>query len=133
MDIVGFVADKTGLSRDVAEVAVALILKFAKAKLGDKFDMVAQFRSGVNDLIAKAPEGGMMGTIGKIATSFFGGGDEPSIAALGAQLSEVGVSPEKVPDVAGAVVEYVNEKEEGDDIKSMLTGLLFPTQEDSGE
>ena len=129
MDIVGFVADKVGVSREVAEVAVALILKYAQGKLGDKFDMVAQFVPGAEELIAKAPQGGVLGTIGSLATSFFGGGDDESVAALAGQLGEAGLSPEQLPQAAGAVVEYINQKEDGNDATSLISGLLIPEEE----
>ena len=133
MDIVGFVADKTGLSRDTAEVAVALILKYAQGKLGDKFDMVAPYIPGCEELIAKAPEGGVMGTIGSLATSVFGGGaekdGEPSMANLVGQLGEAGVSPQQVPAAAGAVAEYVNQQEDGNDATSIITSLLVPGED----
>lgn len=124
MDIVGYVAEKVGIEKSQAEPAVALLLKFAKESLGDNFSKIASMIPGVDELIAKAPEGGVAGAIGDFAKSMFGGGKGvQGLASLAAGFTQSGLSADKIPETANAVVDFASEQG-GDEAKDLLAGIF---------
>lgn len=118
-DLINRIVGKTGVSEDVAEQAVGIILRFLK-KDGptDKVDQVLDTMPGARELVDEQPKGG-----GGLLGGLMGG-----MGAMGAlnELMAAGLGMGEVQSVTREIVAYAKEKageDVVDDIIESIPGL----------
>jgi hypothetical protein len=118
-----------GITETQASGGAGIILQQAKEKLGaGEFSKLASAVPGIEKLISSAPAGtgggGLLGDIGKIASSFGSAGSQAAGAAsvLGG-FSKLGLSPSMVEKFVPIILKFVESKG-GQEVKSILGKVI---------
>ena len=138
-ELISQLTSKLGVSEDQAQGGAGAIFAFAKDKLdGADFSSLTGAIGGVDDLIAKAPEGGddaaeaadggggLLGGIGGMASKLgLGGalGNLGGLAALSGTFSKLGLSTDKLSGFAEVITNFIKEKS-GSSVSGILGKIM---------
>src|SRR5262245_47879117 len=130
-DIASELATKCGISADVAEKGLGVVLSLLKSKLpADVFNKVSAAVPGADHMMATVADmgeeaaSGVVGAIKGAIGQIFGGGTD----ALLAKIGQLGMSPDQLHDFLPRVVEYLKGKLP-EHVMNEISGLLPTTQE----
>jgi hypothetical protein len=131
-DIATELANKCGISADVAQKGLGIILTLLKSKLpAESFAKVSAAVPGADNMMAAVADtgeqagGGVVGAIkGAIGQIFGGGGAE----ALLAKFGQLGISAEECHGFLPKVMEFLKGKLP-ENVMSQISGLLPAPQE----
>ena len=130
-EIIAKISAELNLSPEQTRAGLGILLKFAKAELGPKFDVVEAHVPGVDALIAAAPDasgvagalGGMLGGLG----GMFGGGagKMAGLAGLVGQAEAAGLNKEELEGIGQKAVGFLEARGgKGAEIAGLIKGLL---------
>jgi len=126
MDLVKMVAERVGCDESTARSALGIILKLCKSQFGEeKFNQIAQYVPGLDDIMKAAPAGGGGGMLGAVA-GMFGGGGEGGIAGVAgaiAGFSELNLGAGDAQKTVDVLQEHVQEQG-AEQAGGLLQGLL---------
>ena len=124
MELLQMLTDNLGVSGEQAQGGAGLLFKMAKDKLGSgDFQQVADAVPGIDDLMAKAPDGGSMGgALGGFASSI-GGGSLGNLAGLAAGFSQLNLDSGMVTKFVPVILSFVQSKG-GDGVKGLLASVF---------
>ncbi len=128
MDLINTLVSNLGVSEEQAKGGAGMLFRLAQEKLsGDQFQQVAEKVSGMDDMIAAAPEaagGGMLGKLGGMMSSF--GGDSMQIGALAGLaggFKKLDIDAGMVGKFVTVVIGYVREQG-GESVGNLLDGVM---------
>jgi hypothetical protein len=122
-DLVNELAQRSGVSPDIARKGMGAVLSFLKGKIPE--DAFAKVSSAVPDAAHamddaetdKPAGGGVVGAITGAASKIFGG------AGLAGKLTQLGFSADQVPGFLKNVVAFLKDKVPGDAMKQLTSAL----------
>src|SRR5262245_43161808 len=125
-DIVSELASKCGISTEVAQKGLGLILGLMKSKLpAESFAKVSAAVPGADNMMAAVADtagqasGGVVGAVKGAIGKIFGGGTD----AVVAQFAQVGMTPDQIQGFIPKVVEFFKGKLP-ENVMSQVAGLL---------
>lgn len=116
MDLIELLIKKLGINHQQATGGAGLILQVAKDKLdGSDFSELAKHISGLDDILAAAPKsGGLMGSLGGLASGLGGGGDKIAMMTkLAGGFSKLDLGTDMIMKFFPVIETYFRKK--GDD------------------
>lgn len=130
MDLINQLVSSLGVSEAQAKGGAGMLFKLAQDKLsGGEFAQIADKVSGVDDMIGAAPaagDGGVMGALGGMLSSFGGGsGALGSLASLAGGFGKLGLDSSMVGKFVPVVLDFVR-TQGGDTVANLLKGVLSP-------
>jgi hypothetical protein len=134
MELIQQLINNLGVNEEQAKGGAGLLFNLAKEKLGSgEFQQIANVVPGMTDLLKAAPEsgGGMMNTLGSMATAFGGGlGGKMeglgNLAKLAGGFSQLGLSADMIGKFAPIVLSFV-QSQGGESLKGLLEKALKPS------
>ena len=124
VELIDLLTQNLGVEKNQAEGGAGLLLKLAKDKLGDgDFAKVAGSITGAEGLIGSAPSGGVMGSLGGIASKLGGGGDLAGLASLAGGFKDLKLDSSMIGKFVPIILSFVQSKG-GDTVKNLLEGAL---------
>lgn len=131
MDLINLLVSNLGVSEAQAKGGAGMLFRLAQEKLSpDQFQQVAEKVSGMDDMIAAAPEieaGGVMGNLGGMMSSI--GGESMKIGALAGLVGgfdKLNIDAGMIGRFVSVVVGFVREQG-GDGVGNLLDGVLSST------
>jgi len=131
-DIVTELANKCGISTDMAQKGLGVVLGLLKSKLpAESFNKVSAAVPGADNMMAAAvgaqeeASSGVVGAVTGAIGKLFGGGD--GIGAVVSKLSQFGMTPEQIEKFVPKVLEFLKGKLP-DNILGQVGNLLPTTQ-----
>jgi hypothetical protein len=128
-DLISTLADKSGISADMAKKGLSALLAFFKANLpGESFAKLRSAIPGAESMLAEHPEaqepasGGILDAVKGMAGKIFGGAASGAGAVLG-KFTQLGFSMEQIQKFLPNVLAYLKSKVPGDVMKQ-VSGLL---------
>jgi hypothetical protein len=126
-DLVNELAERSGVSADVARKGLGAVLSFVKGKLpAETFAKVSNAVPDADHLMNSAEtaagqpsQRGVLGAITGAAGKIFGGGG----AGLAGKLAQLGFSADQVPGFLRNVLASLKDKVPGDAMKQLTSGL----------
>ena len=113
-DFIGSVTEKLGVDESVATNVTSNAMSWLKDNIGgDLFSNLSAKVEGANDMAETGSSdvddggGGLMGSIGGLASNLMGGDDAGGIAGL---LGKSGLSMDKVPEYGQMLMNFIKEK-----------------------
>jgi hypothetical protein len=131
-DIATELAGKTGISAEIAQKGLGVVLGLLKSKLpAESFNKVSTAIPGADNMMAAAADtkeqsGGVVGAVTGAIGKLFGSGD--GIGAAAAKLGQIGMKPEQIEKFIPQVLEFLKGKLP-DNILGQVGNLLPSTQE----
>jgi hypothetical protein len=125
MELIEQLVKNLGVSENAAKGGSGLLFKMAKEKLGsDDFSKIANIVPGVSDMIKSAPDAGVLGSIGGLASSFGGGAAQiGNLASLAGGFSKLGLDSGMIGKFIPIILAFVQSKG-GDVAKALLEKAL---------
>jgi hypothetical protein len=122
-DLVSQLAEKSGVSSDMARKGLGAVLSFLKGKIPEEtFAKVSSAVPGASQAMDSAETekpagGGLVGAITGAAGKIFGG------AGLAGKLSQLGFSADQIPPFLQNVIAFLKDKIPGDTMKQLTSAL----------
>jgi hypothetical protein len=127
-DIVSELANKSGVSADLAKKGIGAVLAFLKEKIpAESFSKVVNTIPGADSLMAAASEGGqeasggIMGAVSGIAGKLFGSAG--GATELVSKLTQSGFSADQLQRFIPRVIDFLKSKLPGD-VMNKITALI---------
>ena len=128
-DIASELASRCGISDEIAQKGLGIVLAFLKSKLpAESFAKVSAAVPEADNMMAAAAdtcEQGVLGTVKDAIGHIFGGG---STEALLAKFGQLGLSPDQIQRFIPTVTEFLKNKLP-ENAMGQVSGLLPTTQE----
>ena len=125
-NIIDQLVSQLGITQQQAQGGAGVLLKFAKAEMGDAdFSKVAQFIPNVDSLMSQSPQpagvGGMLGGL----TSALGGkaAEIGGLANVASSFSALGLARNKIAPFATMLVTFVEQKG-GPQVAALLKNVV---------
>ncbi len=127
MELIEMLTSALGVKEDAAKGGAGLLLGLAKQKLGEKdFSQVSKQIPNINGILNAAPEagGGMLGTLGKMASGLGGtAGQLGTLASLAGGFSKLGMDSGMIGKFIPIILSFVQSKG-GEGVKAILEKAL---------
>ncbi len=130
MDLINQLVSTLGVSEEQARGGAGMLFKLAQDKLGgDEFARIADKVSGLDDMVAAAPDaggGGLMGAVGGLMSGLGGEGNNlGALASLAGGFDKLGLDSGMVGKFVPVVLDFVR-NQGGDSVGDLLKGVLSP-------
>lgn len=127
MDLIDHLIARLGLSEKQAMGGAGIVFRLAQRKLSsDQFAQIAQEVSGLDDIIASAPDsgdGGPAGGIGDMLSELRETGQIGELAGLVGDFEKIDIDVGRVNRFVSLVVSFVRGRG-GDGVGNLLDGVL---------
>jgi len=130
MELLDLLVKNLGVNEGQAKGGAGLIFNLVKDKMGDNdFAKIIQLVPAVAGMMKAAPKeessgGGLLGTIGQMASSFGGAGSQlGDLANLAGGFEKLGLDPAMISKFVPIIMSFL-EKKGGGDISGFLGGIL---------
>lgn len=130
MDLIDLLVSRLDLSEEQARGGAGIVFRLAQRKLSsDEFAQIAEEVSGLDDIIASAPDsegGGLAAGISDMLSSLRGSGHVGELASLVGEFNQLDIETELVNRFVSLVVGFVRDRG-GDGVGNLLDGVLSST------
>lgn len=127
MELVEMLTSALGVKEDVAKGGAGLILGLAKQKLGEgEFAQISKQIPDINSILDAAPGtgGGMLGTLGKMASGLGGTpGQLGTLASLAGGFSKLGLDSGMIGKFIPIILSFVQSRG-GEGVRALLEKAL---------
>jgi len=125
MDLLDLLTKNLGVSSEQAKGGAGLLFNLAKQKLGGSdFSKIADLVPGMSGILKSAPKsGGLLGTIGGLASAFGGGSKIGDLANLAGGFSKLGLDADMIQKFIPVILSFIESKG-GKTVKDILSKVL---------
>jgi len=130
MELLDLLVKNLGVNEGQAKGGAGLIFNLVKDKMGDNdFAKIIQLVPAVAGMMKAVPKeessgGGLLGSIGQLASSFGGAGSQlGDLANLAGGFEKLGLDPAMISKFVPIIMSFL-EKKGGGDISGFLGGIL---------
>ena len=130
MDLINQLVSSLGVSEEQAKGGAGMLFKLAQDRLsGNEFAQIADQVSGLDDIVAAAPDagsGGLMGAVGGLMSGLGGDSDNlGALAGLAGGFEKLGLDSGMVGKFVPVVLDFVR-NQGGDSVGNLLKRVLSP-------
>ncbi len=123
MELIQQLVSQLGISSEQAEGGAGLLFSALKKNLaGEEFTQITETVPDVQDLVERAPSGGLGGMLGNLASNV-GAGDLGRLASLAGGFSKLGLDSEMISKFVPIVLSFIQSKG-GDALKGIVEKAL---------